>query len=435
MQHTESAVISPELSPSPATDPAQRAVWLDVLRGIAILLVACGHMAAAFAIPKDIATFGRPIWFGLIQLAVAGVDIFLVLSGFLLGQLLLTELRDTGTIDLLRFYKRRALRLLPIYWLAVLFAWQWYRLVPMLPDGRHVPPPSLSDMWPFFLLIQNYYDIHVHNKLNIGAVMQTWTLALIVQFWLVAPLVLWALHRISKRLRPLPYLAVAAFVACFLMRKAAAPANANDYDAWKQYFPTHLRFDELLGGVLVAWWVVFCKEATARFVKSAWPVLVLLGIAAFVPVAVRAEEGPPFLIVWGYTLAGIGCMPLILVGWHFAHRAPQPVRWFSMVGVWSYSIYLWHQPSAQVIAYRLRGKIFGAMSRHHLDPWHSQFQYLMSAVIYFCIVLAIGLVTYYGLERPILWLREKRVTRWNAAGTASRASATSLPRTAVHATP
>src|SRR3954470_7039883 len=74
--------INPELTSAPAVDPAQRAVWLDVMRGVAILLVACGHMAAVFSIPKDISTFGGPIWFGLIQLAVAGVDIFLVLSGF-----------------------------------------------------------------------------------------------------------------------------------------------------------------------------------------------------------------------------------------------------------------------------------------------------------------------------------------------------------------
>jgi peptidoglycan/LPS O-acetylase OafA/YrhL len=263
--------------------------------------------------------------------------------------------------------------------------------------------------------------------------MQTWTLALIVQFWLVAPLLLWGLQRINKTLRPLPWIVLGAFLGCFMMRKAVAPATANDYDSWKHYFPTHLRFDELLGGVLVAWWVVYCKQSAARLVKSAWPLLVVLGIAAFVPVAVRNEEGPPFLIVWGYTLAGIGCMPLILVGWHFAHRAPRPVRWFSMVGVWSYSIYLWHQPAAQVLAYRLRGKVFAAMVRRHMDPWHSQFQYLMSAAIYFAIVLAIGVVTYYAIERPILWLRERWMKRGKAFERAAEKPA--FVNTAAAATP
>src|SRR5258708_5315596 len=153
----------PEPQPFPLSDrPEQRQVWLDVLRGVAILLVACGHMAAAFAIPRDVPTLGRGFWVMLIQLAVAGVDIFLVLSGFLVGGMLLAELRDTGTIDLKRFYFRRALRLWPAYFLAVLFAWQWYRIFPYINEHR-VAPPSLVDMWPFFLQVQNYYDIHSHQ--------------------------------------------------------------------------------------------------------------------------------------------------------------------------------------------------------------------------------------------------------------------------------
>src|SRR5438067_9235021 len=99
--------------------PEQRQIWLDVLRAVAILLVASGHMAAAFAIPRDISTFAKPLWVALIQLAVAGVDIFFVLSGFLIGGMLIAELRDTGTINLARFYTRRALRLWPSYFLAV----------------------------------------------------------------------------------------------------------------------------------------------------------------------------------------------------------------------------------------------------------------------------------------------------------------------------
>src|SRR5205823_1906272 len=100
MQPSEAHVAPDAPTAFPLTDrpDRDRQIWLDVLRAVAILLVASGHMAAAFAIPRDITTFGKPLWIALIQLAVAGVDIFLVLSGFLIGGMLLAELRETGTI-------------------------------------------------------------------------------------------------------------------------------------------------------------------------------------------------------------------------------------------------------------------------------------------------------------------------------------------------
>src|SRR5260221_14446807 len=87
-----------ELSLSLDSPRSTRLVGLDMLRGIAILLVASGHMLGAFAIPKDTPTLGRPIWVMMTQLAVAGVDMFLVLSGFLIGGMLLSELRTRGDI-------------------------------------------------------------------------------------------------------------------------------------------------------------------------------------------------------------------------------------------------------------------------------------------------------------------------------------------------
>jgi peptidoglycan/LPS O-acetylase OafA/YrhL len=401
--------------------PDRRYVWLDVLRGVAILLVACGHMAAAFAIPRDVHTLGKPFWVALIQLAVAGVDVFMVLSGFLIGGMLLAELKETGTIDLVRFYTRRVLRLWPSYFLAVLFAWQWYRLVPTMADGTRVKPPSLVDMWPFFLQVQNYYDIHAHHKLNIGAVMQTWTLASLVHFYLLAPIVLLILSRLS--LRALPWLVACVFALCFWFRFRVAPANANDYDAWRQYFPTHLRLDEPLAGMLAAYWAIHFRPRLTRIIESAWPVLLITGIAAFLPVALRKEEGPPFLIIWGYTLAGIGCVPLILVGWHFGESRPRaaiaPVRWFSRIGLWSYSIYLWHQPSAQILARKVRDRLFAVMTRAHLDPWHSSLQYLFSAIVYFTIAISIGVAMYYLIERPTLLLRDRLVRRPRATNDAA----------------
>jgi peptidoglycan/LPS O-acetylase OafA/YrhL len=398
-------------------------VYLDVLRAAAILLVASGHMLGAFAIPKDLPVFGRPIWMMMAQLAVAGVDMFYVLSGFLIGGLLLTELQREGGISIGRFYGRRALRLWPAYFLAVLFAWRWYRYVHPVVDGERMMAPSLRDMWPFFLQVQNYYDLHAHHKLNIGAVMQTWTMASLVHFYLLIPWLLLLLVKIggdkaTGRIRSLPWVVLGIFAACLYMRWRARPINADAYDAWKNYFPTHLRLDELMAGVLAAYWVLHARPQVNRVMRH-WPVVLIVSLLALLPVAIRKEEGPPFLVIWGYTLGGLGCLGLVMVGWWFSqprvdgsiHRASWPVVCFAQVGVWSYSIYLWHQPMAQFVAPKVRARMFDWMVRRHMDPWHSQFQYLMSAVIYFSIALAIGAIMYYVVEKPSLWLRERLISR------------------------
>jgi len=92
-------------------------------------------------------------------------------------------------------------------------------------------------------------------------------------------------------------------------------------------------------------------------------------------------------------------------------RAPGPVRWFARIGLWSYSIYLWHQPSAQTLALKVRGRLFTRMDRAHLDPWHSPWQYFMSAAIYLTIAVGIGALAHYLIERPALKLRDRLLGR------------------------
>ena len=288
-------------------------------------------------------------------------------------------------------------------------------------------PPSLKAMWPFFLHIQNYYDLHAHNALNIGATAQTWTLASLAQFYVVIPFVLLGLWRLggavsNGKIAALPWITALAFIACFAMRWYGAPADNNAYVASKHYFPTHLRLDELLAGVLAAHWVLHSPRRLARAMRF-WPVILIASLAAFLPVGLRKEESPPFLFIWGYTLAGIGSVGLILIAWWFGEGryrgdttrgikpASLPVRWFAQIGVWSYSIYLWHQPTGQILALKLRNGLFNRMVRMHMDPWHWRLQYFIAAAIYFPIAIGLGVAMYYLVEKPSLKLRERLVPR------------------------
>jgi peptidoglycan/LPS O-acetylase OafA/YrhL len=134
----------------------------------------------------------------------------------------------------------------------------------------------------------------------------------------------------------------------------------------------------------------------------------------------------------------VGCVGLTLVGWWISQPrpdgtprrapAPAPVRWFACIGLWSYSIYLWHQPSAQILALKVRARVFARMDRAHLDPWHSPWQYFISAAIYLTIAVGIGAVAYYLIERPALKLRDRVLGRWGMGAQPQAAADVTMPR-------
>src|SRR6266699_2842936 len=151
----------------------ERQPGLDLLRALAIILVVIYHAGIfGFALPNHWHRFG---W--------VGVDLFFVLSGYLIGGQLLTPLARGRAINLRRFFSRRALRIMPAYFfvLAVYFC---------LPYLREFP--EISPLWKFLISVQNI-------GLRGGtAFSHAWSLAIEDQFYLLLPLALVALNR-SRR--------------------------------------------------------------------------------------------------------------------------------------------------------------------------------------------------------------------------------------------
>lgn len=405
-------------APEPAYSPARvllpldaNRVWsLDVLRAFAIFLVLYGHIP--FRI-DDHAIAWR-FWFILRQMGLIGVDLFFVLSGFLIGKLLLSEHQSTGTLAVGRFYLRRALRLWPSYFVVVLFGWQWYHLVQrfhLMPAGSEemtTTPARLLNMWPYFAHVQNYVD----PGFGAGAVIQTWTLVSIVHFYLIFPILLLISLKLGDGknggpIRSLPWIVLAIAIICFGFRYANAPATANQYDPWRNYFPTHLRIDEPMFGVLAAYFVVQFRAAVERAMRY-WLVILIASLSALLPTALRREEAPPFLVIWGYTLAALGCTGFVLLAWWAGQRklatvdrhVSLPVRFWAHVGIWSYSIYLWHQPLAQLMVMKARIRI---------KLWDSPLHFPIMVFVYLMFSIAIGAAMYYAIEKPALNFR-KRIT-------------------------
>ena len=214
----------------------KREIELDFIRGVAILLVLNFHYQSHDRLTSSpfllrIQTFG---WIG--------VDIFFVLSGFLVGGLMLKEWRVTGKVDALRFLKRRAFKIWPSYYLFLLVA-----------AIAHVRPWN-SFLWQNLLNIQNYIPTTLSH---------TWSLAVEEHFYLgLAALI--ALCSIRRwRVSSLLIGCIATALAVEALRAVLILTHRSFF------FYTHTRIDALLLGVALAILRQFYPEWFARLQRTA----------------------------------------------------------------------------------------------------------------------------------------------------------------------
>ena len=158
---------------------------LDLLRTLAIVLVVIGHTTSAYNSERNNTTAN--LEYRVLLLGGKGVDLFFVLSGWLLGKQLMQELKGTGSIDLRRFWYRRWLRTLPAYYavLALQVAWQLYR-------GNHDLSVSYLFFGQTYLTTMPFFGI-------------SWSLCVEEHFYLIVAPTLWLFWRVpsSRWLAPL----------------------------------------------------------------------------------------------------------------------------------------------------------------------------------------------------------------------------------------
>jgi peptidoglycan/LPS O-acetylase OafA/YrhL len=223
--------------------PINRVSSLDCLRSLAILMVLLAHTVLAYGAPRHLA---------FLQLGGTGVDLFFVLSGWLLGRHLLKELRATGGIDLPRFWCRRWLRTLPAY-LAVLAA----TLIQFRLSNADAGLPL-----QYLFFGQNYLEmpfLHV-----------SWSLCVEEHFYLlVAPAIL-IVARHHRLLIPVLFTALILPFAC---RQLGLYSSIEE---------THVRFDACAAGVLLAAIHLHCPDAWSKLTRFAAP---LFAIAATIYVS------------------------------------------------------------------------------------------------------------------------------------------------------
>ncbi|HYC06076.1 MAG TPA: acyltransferase [Azospirillaceae bacterium] len=372
---------------------AARLLGPDFLRALAILLVMVWHLPRA-AVPEWLAPV-KP--FGWI-----GVDLFFVLSGYLIGSQLLAPVARGEAPDLRAFYIRRATRILPPFLLVLAL----YALVPAARDQPEIPP-----VWRFLTFTMNFgLDIRVT-----GAFSHAWSLCVEEHFYLVLP----ALVLLLRRWRtPWPAVALVAGMLIGGMvlrgviwqeaigtRLAAGDSKGIFYEYLEAlYYPTYTRLDGLLMGVLLAALIRFRPDLWNRIARPLPLLLAGLAVtwAALDLCAGRAElAGTPAPMPAMGLAASILAFPLLSLGFALllaAGIAPgngldrRRLPGVAFLALISYSLYLVHKPVMQ-----LDRLLFGAEA----------LQGNAGVAIYWSTSIAAAALMWWAVERPALKLRDR----------------------------
>ena len=248
--------------------PRQTIGSLDLLRTIAISLVLCGH------VNSDYLRHFSGAWFNKIPVFTygwTGVDLFFVLSGFLIGKQLWKELASTGNVRFLRFFARRGFRIWPLYYCFLLLLIFFLR-----------PDKAMNyELWRDFLFLTNY---------KIGLVSGGWSLSTEEQFYIVVPvLFILLLKRVDFRFHGLLILAI--FTALPAVRWVVienSTGNVSDLI----YTPIHTHCDGLVIGLALAWAAVVKPQWYQK--RRVWVNLTILFFGSVAAMAIRTVNEDVF---------------------------------------------------------------------------------------------------------------------------------------------
>lgn len=367
-----------EVTIDPRFTDRERQPGLDLLRALAITVVTIYH-AALFGFK----TPGRFDRFGWI-----GVDLFFVLSGYLIGGQLLSPLARGHHFKLGRFFARRALRILPAYFvvLAIYF---------LLPAWREYP--EIFPLWKFVFSVQN---IGLHGG---TAFSHAWSLAVEDQFYLLLPFVLLFANRWRRAALLIPGLIVLAGLA---LRAFLAFQNLTEtgvtfrgYQTWI-YYATWTRLDPLVFGVALAtieqfrprWWSTITNFAT-------WLWLPALAAIAYGLYLGETEEVTVIMCIWQFPLIALGMAALLIC----AVSPRLPFRRIKIPGI------------AFIASIAYSAYLMQKLAIHFVVQFCSDHNITLTSGpallgVQLCIFAA-ATILFLAIERPFLQLRHRIVSR------------------------
>ena len=377
-----------------------RIAGLDHLRALAIVLVLVFHYGFYHRAPIWILPVSANGW--------SGVDLFFVLSGFLIGHMLMKEIQENNKINFTKFYINRALRILPLYY----FMLGVYFLVPDL----HESGGGLQPLWRFLTFTQN-----LPGSLKLNTFSHAWSLSVEEHFYILFPILLLGVARLlrpgstSKKPSVSPkrtgvivvsiclyVLFLGLFVKYLTWSNLVSPSiltlRTRAWVTWI-YYPSFTHFDGLLFGVVVAAIKAYKPEWAGTIGKFRY-LFFGLGIATLVAAVVmirgffltpEASDLVPSLLL--FPMIGLGYAFFVLPAAHGKPSNSRRAKLTRYLALWSYSIYLSHKMSFEFVNARLRDVV---------DVGEAT---IMVVSLVFAVV--VGAALYYAVERPFMIFRSR----------------------------
>jgi len=368
---------------------------LDTLRGVAIVTVMAFHiyeLHAANTIPAALLPLVKMCWMG--------VDLFFVLSGYLIGLQLLRPCAQGSRPSLWTFYVKRFFRVLPAYAVVLTL----YLAVPLWREAPHMAAP-----WQFVTFTENIFVHYPHDR----AFSHVWSLCVEEHFYLLLPLLVLVFSRKATLPRTAAVLAAVvlfgiafrAFVLFHWLRPLAAHGQPWLVVYVKQiYYPTWSRLDGLLAGVTLALLRSFRPQAWHAVARRGHSLLVggigCVGLALWLSKDrfTSVSGAAAFGVVFTFPLLSLG-LGLIVAsalssnGLLGRYRIPGA----RLVATLAYTLYLSHKGILH-----LGMVFFPQLSQAGGLPWIAFFA---------ATALAASILLYLAVERPFMVLRDRILRR------------------------
>ncbi|MFW5451741.1 MAG: acyltransferase family protein [Methylophagaceae bacterium] len=390
---------------------------IDGIRALSIILVLVFHTFFVYQLAHpthDVASIINELGMGWAWALNGdkGVDVFFVMSGFLISGILFRQIAKEGHMNLKNFYLRRYLRLTPAYYFTLTIYW--------LLSG-----PNSEYIWANYLYISNFID-YGHQ-----AVGWTWSLAIEEQFYFIYPLLLIVIMKYSKSPG---YVMLWLFVISILVRFGivmtddairTSPGSRmyTDHEYFNHFFTVlydnlHSRFGSLLVGCLAAYNMHFHKDKLIKFANSIKGIIAtfigllliifFMAFPTFLPAYDQYQSFHLFYYIFNRNLFSIGIGILIIAMMFQQHIIANMIRAFFSLSFWypfatlSYSLYLMH---LVVMSLVIPALINLTVTMPQEYPWSIGETLLYSFIISTILSMAIATLMYLFIEKPVMNLR------------------------------
>lgn len=351
---------------------------LDALRFFAFFAVFVFHFSrpvdeyVAHGVPRWIAVPGN----ALMQGGVFGVDLFFVLSAYLITELLLREKDEYGELDVRSFYLRRILRIWPVYFFMIALA-----LIPAF-------NPDHTFTWryavPFLLLAGNWsivaYGFPMHSIIGVG-----WTVSIEEQFYLFWPPIVRKLSR-----KGIARAGVVMLVIATAMRILMIAVHGGMNSVWCN---TVARLDPIAAGILLA---IALKGNLPRLNGALRFAMICGGIVPLALIANYWQIHQPVTLEWvptllGFPLVALSCTLILVAILGISARLP---RFLLYLGKISYGLYIY--------------QVLGNLLSNRVIPVHALFlQLALRPLLALAITILLASASYAFLETPFLKLKKR----------------------------